>query len=227
MNQESKNKIIQRLWKIILVAVWVTILIVLVIHRKDLTVSEVLEFTPANPWIAAFVLLGLFALKSISIIIYSGILFTASGILFPLPVAIFLNILGLVIMATIPYLIGRCTGASAVDRILNKYPKATHLRQLRQENDFLFALSVRLFRILPSDVVSLYMGAIEMQYKNYLLGSLIGMLPSAISFAVMGINITDITSPQFIVALCVELLCIAISIVLYQFHKKERNDENG
>lgn len=221
MNQKSgKYEWIRR---IVPIAIWAMIFVLLVVHRKDLTVSEVLAFSPENPWLAAIVLLALFALKSVSIVIYSGILFAASGILFPLPVAILLNTLGTIIMVTIPYLIGKHTGASAVDRILSKYPKAAQLRQQRQENDFLFALFVRLLRILPFDVVSLYMGAIEMKFGSYLMGSLVGILPSAISFAVMGMSITDIKSPQFMIALCVELLCTAVSIVLYHFNKKGKD----
>lgn len=219
MNQKSgKQKWIRR---IILITIWAVILILLVVHRKDLTVSEVLAFSPENSWLAAIVLLALFALKSVSIVIPSGILFAASGILFPLPAAILLNALGTVIMVIIPYLIGKHAGASAVDRILNKYPKAAHLRQQRQESDFLFALFVRLLRFFPFDVVSLYMGAIEVKFGCYLMGSLVGILPSAISFAVMGMSITDVTSPQFMIALCVELLCTAVSVVLYCFRKKD------
>lgn len=221
MNQKSgKQKWIRR---IVLITIWAVILILLVVHRKDLTVSEVLAFSPENPWLAAIVLLALFALKSVSIVIHSGILFAASGILFPLPAAILLNALGTIIMVTIPYLIGKHSGASAVDRILNKYPKAAYLRQQRQENDFLFALFVRLLRLFPFDVVSLYMGAIEMKFGCYLMGSLVGILPSAISFAVMGMSITDVTSPQFMIALCVELLCTAVSTVLYCFRRKGKD----
>ena len=226
MRRDPQNKTVQWLRHGLLAAMWAAILIGLIVHRKDLTVSEILEFTPANPWAAVFFLLCLFVLKSVSIVIYSGILFAASGILFPLPAAILVNLLGVVIMVTIPYFIGKHNGVSAVERILNKYPKASQLRQQRQENNFLFVLFVRMLRILPCDVVSLYMGAINMKFGSYLMGSFVGILPSAISFAVMGMSITDINSPQFMIALCVEILCIAASIILYQINKKGRKSEH-
>lgn len=110
-------------------------------------------------------MLALFALKSLSIVIYSGVLYAANGILFPLPVAILLNLIGTVIMVTVPYQIGRRTGASAVDDIRAKYPKTEAIHSLRAKNDFLFSFLVRMVR-LPSDVASLYMGAVHVEYKN-------------------------------------------------------------
>ena len=145
-------------------------------------------------------MLALFALKSLSIVIYSGLLYAANGILFPLPVAILLNLIGTVIMVSLPYQIGRRTGTSAVDEIRAKYPKAEAIHDLRAKNDFLFSFLVRMVR-LPSDVVSLYMGAVQVEYKEYLLGSLLGLLPHTITFPIMGMNIGEIHSPKFLIVL--------------------------
>lgn len=211
----EKNRLLWFL-RVLLIVVWVTIIVFFVLHRKDLTPSAVIEFTPANPLLAAIVMLLLFALKSVSIVIYSGILYTANGLLFPLPLAIMLNVLGTAIMVTIPYLFGRRSGASAARHIISKYPKAEQFNEFRKKNDFLFVLLVRLVRLLPYDVVSLYMGAVSIEYKKYLLGSLLGILPSTITFAAMGMGIADNRSLQFVIALFIELLCVAVSVLIYR-----------
>ena len=87
-------------------------------------------------------------------------------------------------------------------------------------HDFLFSFLVRMVR-LPSDVASLYMGAVHVEYKKYLLGSLLGMLPDTITFPIMGMSIQDIRSPQFIISLCAEIAYILVTSAVYTLYRKK------
>ena len=77
----------------------------------------------------------LFAVKSVSVVIYSGILYAASGILFSLPIAIIINIIGTVIMVTIPYLIERKAGTPLLGRLVAKNPKLAIIRDFPSQNE--------------------------------------------------------------------------------------------
>lgn len=209
---------------IVLGLIWVGILAICFLHRKELSAEEIARYTPTNPWFAAMVMLALFALKSLSIVIYSGLLYASNGILFPLPVAILLNLIGTVIMVSLPYQIGRRTGASAVDDIRAKYQKAEAIHNLRAENDFLFSFLARMVR-LPSDVVSLYMGAVQVEYKKYLLGSLLGLLPHTITFPIMGMNIGEIHSPKFLISLSAEIAYILVTYAVYKRYRKKNMED--
>ena len=216
----EQQKTLRTARNVVLSLIWVGIIVILFIHREELSAEGIARYMPKNPWLAAIVMLALFALKSLSIVIYSGLLYAANGILFPLPVAIVLNLIGTVIMVSLPYLIGRRTGASAVDEIRAKYPKAEAIHNLRAKNDFLFSFLVRMAR-LPSDVASLYMGAVHVEYKKYLLGSLLGMLPHTITYPIMGMSIRDIRSPQFIISLCAEIAYILVTSAVYTLYRKK------
>ena len=120
-SQQQKTLRIAR--NVALGLIWIGIIVLLIIHRKELSAEEIARYTPKNPWLAVIVMLALFALKSLSIVIYSGLLYAANGILFPLPAAIVLNLIGTVIMLSLPYWIGRRNGASAVDEIRKNTPK--------------------------------------------------------------------------------------------------------
>ena len=209
---------------IVLGLIWVGIIAICFHHRKELSAEEIARYTPANPWLAAIVMLALFALKSLSIVIYSGLLYAANGILFPLPMAILLNLIGTVIMVSLPYQIGRRTGTSAVDEIRAKYPKAEAIHDLRAKNDFLFSFLVRMVR-LPSDVASLYMGAVQVEYEKYLLGSLLGMLPHTITFPIMGMNIGEIHSPKFLISLSAEIAYILVTYAVYKRYRKKNMED--
>ena len=190
------------------------------LQRDKITVDSILHFTPENPFLAVIVLLLLFALKSISIVLYSGVLYVAAGVLFPLPIAIIVNFCGTAIMVTIPYFIGKKAGTPLVNQILKRHPKAALLKKIHTGRDFIFCFLSRIINVLPCDLVSMYMGAIQIKYGSYLLGCLLGMLPPMITFPVMGMSITDIHSPQFIVALCIELSFMIISATVCTIYWK-------
>lgn len=221
MDDSRKSKMLKA-GRVMLLLLWAAIILICFLNRKSVSVEGILQYTPDNPWLAAGGMLCLFALKSLTVVIYSGILYVVSGLLFPIPVAILVNLLGSVIMLSLPYLIGRKTGAAAVNTIRIKYPKTEKLRDLRQKNDVFFCLAARIIRI-PSDVVSLYMGAVQVDYKKYLLGSMLGTIPHTITYPIMGMSVSDISSPQFILAFCAEVLYFSVTAIIYVIYTKKNS----
>ena len=183
-----------------LLCVWAAVILICLHYRDRITVDGIVNLTPSNSFLAALVLLALFAVKSVTIVVYGALLYAASGILFPLPAALAVNLLGTIIMITIPYLIGSASGAEAIRRIEEKHPKASLLRDFRAQNDWMFALLVRVLGPLPGDLIGAYMGAAGVRYPHYVLGSLLAMLPSMLTFSVMGGSVGDAGSPRFIVS---------------------------
>ena len=204
-----------------LVLIWAGIIVLCIVYRKELSAEGIAHFTPHNPWLAAIFMLFLFALKSLSIVIYCGLLYAANGILFPLPIAIIMNIIGSLIMVTLPYEIGKKTGSAAVEQIRQKYPRAGSIQELRAKNDFIFTFFARMVR-LPSDVLSLYMGAVSVEYPKFLAGSLLGMLPHMITFPIMGMSAKNVRSPEFIISLGAEIAYILITTVIYTLYRKRK-----
>lgn len=207
--------------EVLMGAVWVAIIVFCLVKRNEFTLEEILNYTPRQPVLAAL-LLALFGVKSLSIFLYSGLLYAASGILFPLPVAIALNIAGTAVMVSIPYWLGKKLGGRAVQYILGRYPKAAMLRELRSGNDFFFVLIVRLLGVLSADVVSAYMGAVGVRYRDYLPACLLGFLTTCILFPIMGTSISDVRSPQFRIAAGIELAAMLTSCIVFHFYRKKR-----
>lgn len=214
-----------RKYKVILLCVWLVILAVCFVNRDRFSVDGVLRYSPRNPLLAAVFMLLLFALKSLSVFIFSGILFAANGILFPLPAAIALNVLGAAVMVSLPYWLGRRLGKDAVDSVLEKYPKAEALRRMRTGRELSLSFITRAINILPSDILSLYMGATGINYPKYLAGSILGMLLSLITFPIMGMNITEPTSPWFWASIVIQVLVSAVFIGGYWvYYRKKRRE---
>lgn len=222
---EAHRDIRMRLFRIAVTLLWISVGIFCIVRRDLFTADGVVRYTGGNPLLVIGCMLLLFALKSTSIFIYCGVLYAASGILYSLPVAIAVNLLGTVVMVSIPWWLGRRTGAEAVERFGARHPKLASVQRFRQQGPFLFALLTRSIKILPSDALSFYLGSVHTPYPWYLLASVIGLLPSAVTFPIMGGSIADPLSVPFLTAAAVELAITGISFAGYLFLRKKR--QNG
>lgn len=225
---ERFRPLLRQVARWLMIALEAGIIVFFLFHLNDITLESIVNYVPAKPWLAALVILALFALKSLSVVLYAGILFAAVGILFPLPAAIVINCLGVGIMSCVSYWLGRGAGADYVDQLRTKYPKLHTLETLHTGNDFFFSLLVRLLKILPYDAVSAYMGAVRLRFAPYLLGSVLGMLPTCVTFPIMGTNIDRPGSPEFLIALGVQIGFTAASILSFTFYqRRKKSAESG
>lgn len=217
-NQE--NNLLKTVSNIIIALFWVVLIIVCIINRDIFTVQNIVDYSPTNAILAVLMLWVLFAVKSLSIVIYSGILYAASGILFPLYIAIPVNLVGTAIMITIPFFLGKRYGTDRANELMEKYPKLKSIHEVRSKNDFFFSYIIRIAGRLPSDPVSMYMGATNTNYLSYLPGSILGMLPETLTFTIMGTSITNIKSPLVITVVAIDIIITVISILFFVRYTK-------
>lgn len=222
-SKSVRRAILLNAYKIFLCIFLACVLIVCFMNKDKFSVDGVLKYTPENMFLAVVFMLFLFALKSLSIFVYCGILYIADGIIFPLPAAILMNIIGTAVMVSLPYFIGKKIGFEAVEHITEKHPKANILKKIRTDNEFLFVFITHVINILPYDILSLYMGAAGLPYSKYLPACILGMLPSIIAFPIMGKSITDPGSPQFIISAVFEAAFMALSALGYLLYIKRKH----
>ena len=205
--------------------IWCAIIILCLLNRDKFTVDGIVKITPERTLLAILAMMVFFALKSVSVFIYFGILFAASGIIFPLHIAIPVNLIGTVVMVTIPFYIGRFLGSDMVNYVFEKYPKAAKLHERRRRKDFLFTLLFRLTGAMPSDLLGFYMGASGSSFPAYLTASVLGFSVSSITFPLMGDKIRDPKSPQFLISFCIEasvVICTSGGLIIHHLLQNRR-----
>ena len=199
--------------RLFMLFMWALAVIFFWFHRDFITVEGTLQIAPRSLVLAVLLMLGLFALKSFSVVIHAGLLYAVSGILFPLPLAVAVNLLGTLLMAGLSYGFGRQLGGGNIDKIVESHRNAGVLRQLRRENTFVYTAVSRLINLLPFDIISAYFGATETPLGPYLLGSAAGMAASCVLFPLMGAYIVDLRSPRFFVSAAVEAVILLASLL--------------
>ena len=204
--------------------VLLAVLALLILWKRDeITVARILAYTPANRLLAALFLWLLYGVKSLSVFFPIVILQAAGGLLFPAPAALAVNLVGGALCVSLPYWIGRWSGGSFVAERLERYEMVRKLNRLQRRNDLFFSYLTRALGVLPCDVVSLYLGSLKLSYPRYLLGSLLGLLPTLVAMTFVGVSAEDPASPLFLLSAGASLgIALISSLLLWRFKRKHR-----
>lgn len=213
MENVIKNKSL-KWFKFVPAVICIMSVILCLIFAAKADFEDVIAFTPENLFLAALVLWALYAVKSMSIIIPATIFFVAAGHLYPYWLAVVINIIGLSISFTIPYFVGRISGADAVEMITEKYPKAKKIISCGHDNNFFACYVSRAITVVPNDLVSILHGAIKMPYPSFLLGSVVGILPEMVVETYIGGQLSQLSLKSVAVMVGLILLTLLFSVAL-------------
>lgn len=186
------------------------------------TADNILSITPKNQLLAVIVLLIFYALNSLSIFFPIAVLYAAVGMIFSLPLALLVNFLGALLCTVLPYIIGKFKGQEYVDALTKRYPKLKSIFEIEKGNDWFLSYFLRVINLLPMDLVSMFLGAANVDTAKYMTGSMLGNLPGIIAITVVGQSITDPTSPTFIISLSITVFISVLSVIIFRIYKKRK-----
>lgn len=182
---------------------------------RELSVQALLSLAPHTPVLAAIFLIGLYALKSVTVVFPILVLNVLGGYLFSPVWAMAVNGLGTAVDLALPYWIGRLSGTGLVRQLEVKYPKIGSLLEPAAQNPLFLSFFLRAISCLPGDIVSMCFGAISMPFGKYMLGSFLGMLPCTVPATLLGMSITDPSSPLFWVSISLTAGVALLSLAGY------------
>ena len=175
--------------------------------RHQLTAEAIAAFSPRQTVLASSFLVGLYALKSLSVCFPMSALTAAGGLLFPFPLALAVNLCGTGVAQTIPFFLGRREQGGL---------------EAQAENPWLSVFLLRLAGASPGDVVSLYLGASGTPYGTYLSAGLLGGLPRIACATVLGGALWQPGSGRFWLSLAAGGALTALSGVIWLLWRRRR-----
>ncbi|MEG2782223.1 MAG: VTT domain-containing protein [Oscillospiraceae bacterium] len=196
--------------------------------KDDLTVEQMLNYAPKSIPLSILFFLVMYACKSLSFVFPIALLIIASGTIFNAYTAVIVNTIGSVISLSIPYFIGKFSSGNSTEKLVEKYQKLKALDTMQKDNNFFFSYIARVIGVLPFDAVSMYMGLAGITYPQYISGSILGFLPRIIATTLIGMTLTDPTSPAFILSCVFNILLAGVSILIYKniIKKHSQQKEN-
>ncbi len=117
-----------------------------------------------------------------------------AGILFGFELGLFYTIIGGFLSSCLVFLVSRKLGKTWVDKILeNKYLRIVGKYNARLERGGLIDLIIlRIAPIMPFNVLNILMGISKISVYNYVLGTLLGLVPSNVAAVYFGSLLTKI-----------------------------------
>lgn len=185
--------------------------------RDRLTANGIAAFSPKDTALAAAFLLALYAAKSLSVAFPLSVLEAAGGLLFPLPLALIINLLGVALAQLIPFFLGR-RERSAFSSLSAKYPKLSLSPASVHPARTVFLL--RLGGAAPGDLVSMYLGAAGLPPLSYLAGGILGSLPRVAAATVLGASLWAFGTPRFWLSLLPGAVLTVCSLLLWRLWKQ-------
>lgn len=198
-----------------------------ILTRGSIGVQELLAWSPENKWLAALAALAAYALKSQTVVVPYALIATAVGLIFDLPAALAVNTLGSVVCISLPYLTGRGSDGVLVDVLLARQPRMRAFYEANRRHLFLVSLVLRVAN-LSNDILGLVFGSLKMKYWEYLLSSLVGILPAMVLYTVLGNDLDPFSAPVLI-CFGVDVASIAAAFLLLRARggKKADNKTDG
>ncbi len=206
---------------ILLVILFVAMIGIVLYWLPNISVEALLNHTPSNPIAAAAFFLLLYAFKSLTVFIPVIVLEAAAGLVFPVWLALGVNLLGMAIILTIPYFVGKRMGMGAIQQMLDRYPKFHRLMEKQPGNSLFLCFFLRILSCFPGDIVTMYLGATTMSFWHNLLGGILGVTPSMILATLIGQSIQDPGSPMFWISAVLMVLLAGSSALLYRRKMKK------
>lgn len=195
---------------------------------RHIKAEQLLEYTPDNIWLAALVIIGMFSLKSLTFFFPMLVIVVVCGSISPnLPAALLINTIGTFCMINIPYFIGRFAERDFVQRLIGKHKKMEQIQKLNMSNEVYFVFFLRIINCLPYDIVSMYAGASQIKWKNYVIGSMLGTMPGMICSTITGLAMDDPTSPAFIASVAINVVMSVFFGVKYLLYIRRKSKESA
>lgn len=123
--------------------------------------------------------------------------------------------------STLAFYISRMAGKNTVERILKG--KMKNLDVKIEEHGFKIILFMRISYIFPFDALSYAAGLTRVKYREFILGTVIGMIPETFSLNMLGHNINNPFSWNFVASILLVVLTIAVPTVVKKIRSKKKN----
>ena len=179
--------------------------------RDSLTASGIAALSPRQTWLAVVFLWALYALKGLSVAFPLTALEAAGGLLFPFPAALAVNLAGVLLAQTTPYLLGRRQQADLA-QLAARWPQLETAALHPGRTVFL----LRLAGAAPGYLFSFYLGAAGVPWGAYLAVGALGSFPRVAASTLLGAALWEFGSPRFLLSLLPGAALTLLSLLLWR-----------
>ncbi|MBY6795155.1 TVP38/TMEM64 family protein [Clostridium botulinum] len=220
--EKSKKNIIVSIILVILLAFLIYFLRNTIL-AKDVSAVSIKEYINSYGAIAPIIYIILFTLVPLTLF-PDSILAIAGGMAFGMVEGSVYTIIGAVCGASLSFYIARFLGRTVVEKLIRG--KGKWFEDGVEKNGFLVVFILRLIPLVPFDIISYGTGLSKIKFKDFVLATIVGIIPGILVFINLGDKALNIKSKQFVISVVLlVLLCLASFIMKKKlsFNKLQKN----
>lgn len=178
-------------------------------------------------FIAELIILGVYAVKSVMMVVPASLIYISVGMAFDPKRAVIVNLLGIALEVTVTYFLGKFLGKDAVEKKIRSTKAGDKFFTMLDKNRNAAIFLMRFIPAFPIDFSSLFMGAFDFKFFPYLIFSVLGIAPRVIAFTVLGEGIYELIPMKYIVlaAICAIPVVTAVLLLKKFVVKKKKSEE--
>lgn len=169
---------------------------------------------------APVIYIGILEIKTIFIVFPYSVMIILGGSIFGPTSGFIYSIVGIYLSASIGFWLGRFLDKRIVEKILKNRLK--NLDSKVEKHGFKIIFLMRLSMLFPFDLLSFACGVAKMKYKDFILGTMLGIIPETFSLTYLGENMDNPFSYEFIIALVLVFLTAAVPFIYNKIRKKQK-----
>jgi len=209
--------------KKIAVTIFLSLLVLGIVLSIEVSGSDIETFITSmlvkDRWRTVMIFMLFYTIKSMTAFFPLVVIQIAVGTVFPVGMAILVNLAGLIIVSTVPFYEGAAVGSGIEEILTERYPWIGSLIKKQKDNSLFLSFFLRVINFLPGDIITMYLGASGMPYICNLAGGIAGQLPYMVLATVMGESIRTPDSPAFIISITLSAV-LSLASILYIYLKK-------
>lgn len=215
---EKKNysafiKILQILSGVLMIGM--VILCLFLTKKYNIKVTNIPEISSMIQGGTLAVAIGIIAfsvVKSFALVFPPAVVISICGYMMPnFFLAVVVNIISVFLSLSIPYFLGKFTGAGMVDTLKGKFKAVKKIDDFAGANETQMTFVVKLSGLLPGDLSSLLFGAMNVSYKKYMIGANLGNLPLVFVYTGFGVALKSVGEKPWLAAVPV------VAIIFFVF----------
>lgn len=186
--------------------------------RKHISMRYLKDYILSYGNFAVVVFIIIYSLKPVVLVIPTSLLSILAGNIFGPIYAFVLSMIGCFFSASLAFFLAHMLGKPFVDKILRG--KIFKLDNRIEKHGFLIMLLMRLSFVFPYDPLSYAAGLTKMRYTDFILGTMLGIIPEMLSYSFMGKHLNRPFSVKMLIPIAAMLGVAVTASYIYRRYKK-------
>lgn len=186
---------------------------------KNVDIDMIKNYIISYGSFSAIVFILMYSLKPIVFIIPASLLSIMAANIYGPFIGFLLSMISCFFAGTLAFFLSRMLGKDFIEKLLKG--KALKLDNDIEKHGFIIMLLMRLSFVFPYDALSYAGGLTKMKYSDFILGTLLGVIPEMITYSLLGSNFGNLLSSKIWISFIVTILIASTSYFIYKKHEKQ------